>query len=73
MGYIQEESETVQSSNSRSRMVALLRLVEWHTAEAQSAIRKLRFDRDEHIVKAAERALELFPGDWSGPLKRSDA
>jgi hypothetical protein len=69
IGYMQQGVETVQSPNSRSRMVALLRLVEWHTAEAQAAIRKLRFDRDEHIVKAAERALELFPGDWSGPLK----
>jgi chromosome segregation ATPase len=69
IGYVQQEGETVQSPNSRSRMVALLRLVEWHTSEAQSAIRKLRFDRDEHIVKAAERALELFPDQWSGPLK----
>jgi hypothetical protein len=70
VGYLVEEGQTVQSDNSRSRMVALLRLVEWHTAEAQAAIRKLRFDRDEHIVKAAERSLELFPGHWSGPLKR---
>ena len=69
IGYLQQEGETVQASNSRSRMVALLRLVEWHTPAAQAAIRKLRFDRDDHLVKAAARALELFPGDWSGPLK----
>jgi len=27
------------------------------------------FDREDQIVRAAERALELFPGEWSGPLK----
>jgi chromosome segregation ATPase len=69
IGYIQQEGETVQAPNARSRMVALLRLVEWHTSEAQAAIRKLRFDQDEHIVRAAERALELFPDAWAGPLK----
>jgi hypothetical protein len=52
-------------------MVALLRLVEWHTSEAQSALRGMRFDRDPHIVKTAEKALALFPGDWKGPLKDS--
>jgi hypothetical protein len=71
IGYLVEDGQSVQSDNSRSRMVALLRLVEWHTAEAQAAIRKLRFDRDEHIVSAAEKSLELFPGPWSGPLKRT--
>lgn len=69
VGYVQQGGETVQAPNSRSRMVALLRLVEWHTSDAQAAIRKLRFDRDEHIVKAAQRALELFPDAWSGPIK----
>jgi hypothetical protein len=71
IGYLVEDGQSVQSDNSRSRMVALLRLVEWHTGEAQAAIRQLRFDRDEHIVSAAEKSLELFPGPWSGPLKRS--
>jgi len=69
VGYVQQGGETVQAPNSRSRMVALLRLVEWHTSDAQAAIRKLRFDRDEHIVKAAQRALELIPDAWSGPIK----
>jgi hypothetical protein len=50
-------------------MVALLRLVEWHTAEAQAALRGRKFDRDSAIVKAAAKALELFPGDWAGPLR----
>jgi hypothetical protein len=71
IGYLVEDGQSVQSDNSRSRMIALLRLVEWHTGEAQAAIRQLRFDRDEHIVSAAEKSLELFPGPWSGPLKRS--
>ncbi|MFV9674250.1 MAG: HEAT repeat domain-containing protein [Anaerolineales bacterium] len=66
VGYIQEGGESKQADNSRSRMVALLKLVEWHTAEAQIALQKLKFDRDPHIVKAAQRALELFPERWNG-------
>ena len=68
-GFVIEEGETIESNNDRSRMVALLRLVEWHTADAKAAIQARQFDRDEHIVKASDRALELFPGPWSGPLK----
>jgi hypothetical protein len=68
-GYVQHELDTEETDNNRSRMVALLKLVEWHTAEAQAAIHARRFDRDEHIVKAAERALELFKDPWTGPLK----
>jgi hypothetical protein len=68
-GYVEREGQAVEVENHRSRMVALLRLVEWHTPEAKLAIQARRFDRDESIVKAAERALELFPGAWSGPLK----
>ena len=66
VGYIQEGGESKQADNSRSRMVALLKLVEWHTAEAQIALQKLKFDRDPHIVKTAQRALELFPERWNG-------
>jgi hypothetical protein len=69
VGYVEEGEETVQKENSRSRMVALLRLVEWHTAEAQKTLKGLKFDQDPHIVKAAERALELFPGQWSGKIQ----
>ena len=68
-GFVIEEGETIESNNDRSRMVALLRLVEWHTADAKVAIKGRQFDRDEHIVKVSDRALELFPGQWSGPLK----
>jgi hypothetical protein len=49
--------------------VAVLRLIEWHTPDARQAVQARLFDRDEQIVRAAERALELFPGEWSGPLK----
>lgn len=68
-GFIQTEDGPADSDNNRTRMVALLRLVEWHTPEAQKALRGRTFDRDPSIVKAAQRALELFPGEWSGPLK----
>jgi hypothetical protein len=51
-------------------MVALLRLVEWHTLEAQMTIRNMKFDQDPHIVKAADRALTLFPEPWAGTLPR---
>jgi hypothetical protein len=67
-GFTSEGGESLEADNSRSRMVALLRLVEWHTAEARQAVLALKFDRDPHIVKAAARALELFPGEWTGPL-----
>jgi hypothetical protein len=68
-GFVNGESGPVDADNGRSRLVALLRLVEWHTAEAQAALRGRKFDRDPAIVRAAAKALELFPNDWSGPLK----
>ena len=68
VGYAQEEGEHVERHNNRSRMVALLRLVKWHTAEAKQTIQQLRYDQDDHIAKAAERALELFPGPWTGKI-----
>jgi len=69
-GYIEEPSGPVETDNGRSRMVALLRLVEWHTPEAQTTIRSMKFDQDPHIVKAADRALTLFPEPWTGTLPR---
>jgi hypothetical protein len=68
-GYLNGPGGMVEGDNSKSRMVALLRLVEWHTPDAQAAIQQLRFDRDSHIVRAAEKSLQLFPGEWKGPLK----
>ena len=68
-GYVNGPGGLVEGDNSKSRMVALLRLVEWHTPDAQRAIQQLRFDRDSHVVKTAEKSLQLFPGEWKGPLK----
>lgn len=68
VGYVEEGGEHIERHNNRSRMVALLRLVKWHTSEAKQTIQKLRYDQDEHIAKAAERALELFPGAWTGKI-----
>ncbi|MFQ5943603.1 MAG: hypothetical protein ACE5JF_08625 [Anaerolineales bacterium] len=69
-GFTQEEDGSmVEADNSRSRMVALLRLIEWHTPETKLAVHKVQFDQDPDIVKASKRALELFPEDWSGPLR----
>ncbi len=67
--YTEEGGSTEDEINARSRMIALLRLVEWHTSEAQSAVQKRRYDQNKQIARAAERALELFPGPWTGPLK----
>ena len=68
-GYLSSPTGMVETDNGKLRMAALIRLVEWHTPDAQSAVRALRFDRDSHLVRAAEKALEVFPGDWKGPLK----
>jgi hypothetical protein len=57
-------------SNMKTRMVALLKLVEWHTPEAYHTVYQRQFDRDKHISKAAKRALELFPDPWTGPIKK---
>jgi len=68
-GYVSGPEGLVEGDNAKSRMVAMLRLVEWHTPDAQRAIQQLRFDRDSHIVRTAEKSLQLFPGEWKGPLK----
>jgi hypothetical protein len=68
-GFFTTAQGTTEGDNGKSRMVALLRLVEWHTPDAQAAVQQLRFDRDAHVAKAAEKSLQLFPGDWRGPLR----
>jgi hypothetical protein len=70
-GFITQGKEPVETPNVRSRMVALLRLVKWHTNEAKNAIQKRKFDPEHEIVAAAKRALELFPDQWTGMLKKS--
>jgi len=69
-GYVRNADETVESDNTRTRLIALLRLVEWHTADAEAAVRSRLRDRDKQIVQVAMRALDLFPDPWSGPLKK---
>ncbi|MFQ5922222.1 MAG: hypothetical protein ACE5M4_05210, partial [Anaerolineales bacterium] len=69
-GFVEgEDGSMVEADNHRSRMVALLRLIEWHTPQTKMAVHKVQFDQDLDIVKTAKRALELFPDDWSGPLR----
>lgn len=68
-GFVSEGEKTQEQDNTHSRIVALLKLVKWHTPDAKKAIQMRRFDQKSQIVSAAERALELFPGEWSGPLE----
>jgi hypothetical protein len=68
-GFVTEGENSEKLDNTHSRIVALLKLVKWHTPDARMAIQMRRFDQNSQIVSAAERALELFPGDWSGPLE----
>lgn len=73
-GYVtQENGEVVESNNDGARMVTLVRLIEWHTEEAKAAVLNRQTDRNSKIAQTARRALELFPGDWRGPLKRNKA
>ena len=63
-GYVPGEGGLVEGTNRRSRLVALAALVEWRTRAAQNAIRARQRDRDPQMAAAAERTLELFPGEW---------
>jgi hypothetical protein len=65
-GYLLVDGNLQEGSNGPARLLALIALVEWRTKEAQDAIRMRQFDRDPSIVNAAERALQAFPGEWSG-------
>lgn len=65
-GFYQTEEGTVEKDNHETRMLALSRLTEWHTADAQAALRARLFDRDSQIVNAASQALEQDPGVWKG-------
>jgi hypothetical protein len=65
-GYILVDGNLQEGSNGPARLLALIALVEFHTKEAQDTIRMRRYDKDPNIANAAERALEAFPGEWSG-------
>jgi hypothetical protein len=68
-GFFTEGENSEEMDNTHSRIVALLKLVKWHTPDAKMAIQMRRYDQKDQIVSAAERALELFPGEWTGPLE----
>jgi len=70
-GYLEKEGKVQEVENVRSRQIALMRLVEWHTPEAQRAIYMRRFDKNKDIVNFVEKALEMFPGEWDGTLPRN--
>ncbi len=63
-GFAKGEGGMVEENNNRSREAALISLIQWHTPEAQAAIRARQRDRDAHIAQGAARALELYPGEW---------
>lgn len=65
----EESSEPAEESNSRLRVAALKRLIEWHTSEARRAVEAHQLDRDEQVSYLARRALETFPGEWKGPIR----
>jgi hypothetical protein len=65
-GYIMVDGNLQEGNNATSRLQALIALVDWRTKDAQDAIRLRRYDKDENIANAAERALQAFPGEWSG-------
>lgn len=72
-GYeLDESGEPQERGNTRTRMMALIRLVDWHTPDAQQAMRGRQFDPSKEITQAALRALEVFPGPWSGPDSMQD-
>jgi hypothetical protein len=65
-GYILVDGNLQEGSNNAARLLALIALVEFRTKEAQDILRMRRYDKDPNIANAAERALEAFPGEWSG-------
>lgn len=68
-GFVTAGENAEELDNTHSRIVALLKLVKWHTPDAKLAIQMRRFDKHSQIVSAAEKALELFPGEWNGPIE----
>jgi hypothetical protein len=63
-GYTAGQAGVEAGDNLRSRLVALGALVEWRSPLVQLAIRKRQHDRDPVMMEAANRALEVFPGEW---------
>lgn len=71
-GYeLDEAGEPQERNNTRTRMMALIRLVDWHTPEAQNALRGRQFDPAHEVVQASKRALDVFTDPWTGPASMS--
>jgi hypothetical protein len=64
-GYVQG----AEANNQRSRVLALRRLIAWHTSEARTAVRARLLDRDPEVRALATQALEASPDEWSGPVQ----
>jgi hypothetical protein len=65
-GYILVDGNLQEGTNGSARLLALIALVEFRTKEAQDVLRMRRYDKDPNIANAAEKALQAFPGEWSG-------
>lgn len=63
-GFVQDERGVREDSNRTSRAIAAACLAEWHTAEAQAALRGRQLDRDPQIAEEVVRLLEAAPGQW---------
>jgi hypothetical protein len=63
-GFVAGPGGVQAGNNRRAREVALSRLADWHTPQAQAAVRVCQTDRDPEIAQDAARLLEWFPGDW---------
>lgn len=69
-GYVQNASgATVEGENASSRLLALRRLIEWHTPEVRAALLARQLDRDPQISQLAAEALQTPPDAWNGPVK----
>lgn len=63
-GYVAGPAGLQSGNNRRVRELALSSLADWHTAQAQMAVRASQHDRDSEIAQDATHLLEWFPGEW---------
>jgi hypothetical protein len=63
-GYVTGPAGLQSGNNRRVRELALSCLADWHTPQAQSAVRAAQNDRDPEIAQDATHLLEWFPGEW---------
>jgi hypothetical protein len=63
-GYVAGPAGLQTGNNRRVRELALSSLADWHTPQAQTAVRAAQTDRDSEIAQDATHLLEWFPGEW---------